>query len=46
MAAIAMPMTSTKLKAEVDRILAEMVTNGKMAELSQKWFGMDIFKQK
>ena len=44
--AIAMPMTSTKLKAEVDRILAEMVTNGKMAELSQKWFGMDIFKQK
>lgn len=43
--AIAMPMNSPKLKAEVDRILADMVASGKMAELSQKWFGMDIFKQ-
>lgn len=42
--AIAIPMNSPKLKAEVDKILAEMKTNGKMAELSQKWFGMNIFE--
>lgn len=41
---IAVPKDSPLLKAEIDKILNEMSTNGKMAELSQTWFGMDIFK--
>ncbi len=41
---IAIPKNSPKLKAEVDKILDEMMTNGKMAEISIKWFGKDIFK--
>lgn len=41
---IAIPLDSPKLKAEIDKILAEMVTDGTMAQLSEKWFGMDIFK--
>lgn len=43
--AIAMPLDSPQLKAEIDKVLAEMVTDGTMAALSEKWFGMDIFKQ-
>lgn len=42
--AIAIPMDSPELKAEIDRILAEMMENGKMAELSEKWFGMNIYE--
>lgn len=42
--AIAIPKDSPKLKAEIDRILAEMKENGKMAELSEKWFGMNIYE--
>lgn len=41
---IAIPKDSPKLKEEIDKILKDMVTTGKMAELSQTWFGMDIFK--
>lgn len=41
---IAIPLDSPKLKEEIDKILAEMKSSGKMAELSQKWFGMDIYK--
>lgn len=42
--AIAVPMDSPKLKAEIDRILAEMMEDGTMAELSIKWFGFNIYE--
>lgn len=41
---IAIPLDSPKLKEEIDKILAEMKSSGKMTELSEKWFGMDIYK--
>ncbi len=40
---IALPKDSPKLQAEVNKILADMMENGKMAELSEKWFGMNIY---
>jgi polar amino acid transport system substrate-binding protein len=30
------------LRAEVDRIITEMHSNGKLSELSNQWFGMDL----
>jgi ABC-type amino acid transport substrate-binding protein len=30
------------LRAEVDRIFTEMHSNGKLSELSNQWFGMDL----
>lgn len=41
---IAIPKNSPLLKAEVDKYLDEMVKDGTMSQLSQKWFGKDIFK--
>lgn len=42
---IAIPMNSPQLKAEVDKVLDEMMKDGTFTELSMKWFGKDIYKK-
>jgi polar amino acid transport system substrate-binding protein len=37
-------LPTTSLRAEVDKIFTEMHTNGKLSELSNKWFGADLTK--
>jgi len=39
--AIALPKGSNSLKAEIDRILAELHTEGKIAELAKNYLGVD-----